>query len=498
MDTDAIARSRRSDEVVVFGKITKARELPIKIKKCQRLLCPGFEKTDSSFFPASSIFLQRDNFSTEKPLSGPNKRLFQIKIMKNSWISLLPRPNYSLEDPVYFDKKLVELAFHHFACYNAYRHLTKHIPRAALYIFDLIVEDRSLPVCPYEFQWAFILLEDFTLENMDSRKTLSIAKELFTVDLLLGNWECIGGKDEESLASQSEAMYGITMPDRNIVRIGVDRALGCVYPEDESKMSKTPVEFENKNIDDLQATLQHRYRWCFGNITDRDIVQGILQLKLDDANELAKLEKVLKTVKWPPWCHQKTGSVWNVVRSRIDDLMRRLPYHKTIPKSFKPPPERDGHGVVSLGKKIFIAGGNSMKGTLKDLWMFDYEEAIWQKLDDMPGLSRYSFSMHLWNHNLINHMIAIYGGCNPGTGMLNDLMIYHIERKQWISMVVQNGPIPEPRCRQGSNIVNKENGTAEMYLFGGMNGENKRLKDVWKARFSFIDETLPMVQWDCM
>ena len=95
-------------------------------------------------------------------------------------------------------------------------------------------------------------------------------------------------------------------------------------------------------------------------------------------------------------------------------------------------------------------------------------------------------------------MIAIYGGCNPRTGMLNDLMIYHIERKQWISMVVQNGLIPEPRCRQGSNIVNKENGTAEMYLFGGMNGENKRLKDVWKARFSFIDETLPMVQWDCM
>ena len=84
MDTDAIARSRRSDEVVVFGKITKARELPIRIKKCQRILCPGFEKIDSSFFPASSIFLQRDNFSTEKPLSGPNKRLFRINIMEHS------------------------------------------------------------------------------------------------------------------------------------------------------------------------------------------------------------------------------------------------------------------------------------------------------------------------------------------------------------------------------------------------------------------------------
>ena len=511
MDTDAIARSRRSDEVVVFGKITKARELPIKIKKCQRFLCPGFEKIDSSFFPASCIFLQRDNFLTEKPLSGPNKRLFRINIMEHSWITLLPRPNYSLEDPLYFDEKLVELSFHHFACYNAYRQLTKHIPRAALYVFDLSVEDDIgiLPsVCsPYEFQWAFILLEDFNLENIDSQKVLSKAQELFTVDLLLGNWECVGGaKDEKGLASQSEAMYGITRSDRNIVvRIGVDRALGCIYPEDESKKNKTPVKFETKNIDYLQAALQHHFRWCFGNISNRDIVEGILQLKLED--NLAKLERVLKTVKWPPWCHQqKTESIWNVVQSRIDDLMQRLPYYihkKTIisNKSFNNPPERDSHGVVSLGNKLFIAGGNSMTGTLKDLWMFDSEKVIWQKLDDMPGLPRYSFSMHLWNYNLMNHMIAIYGGCNPKTGMLNDLMIYHIERKQWIPIVVvQNNDgsitIPEPRCRQGSNIVNKENGTAEMYVLGGINGDNKRLKDVWKAKFSFTDEDLPMVQWE--
>ena len=131
--------------------------------------------------------------------------------------------------------------------------------------------------------------------------------------------------------------------------------------------------------------------------------------------------------------------------------------------------------------------------------MFDSEKVIWQKLDDMPGLPRYSFSMHLWNYNLMNHMIAIYGGCNPKTGMLNDLMIYHIERKQWIPIVVvQNDGriIPEPRCRQGSNIVNKENGTAEMYVLGGINGDKKRLKDVWKAKFSFTDEDLPMVQWE--
>ena len=389
-DTDAIARSRRSDEVVVFGKISKARELPIKIKKCQRFLCPGFEKDDESFFPISEVFLNQDNFSTKKSLSGPNKRLFRINIENNSWVTLLPRPNYSLEDPVYFDKKLVDLAFQHFACYNAYRILTKHIPRAALYVFDLSVEDESLslPDGTYEYQWAFILLEDFTLKNIDSHKTLSIAKELFTVDLLLGNWECIGGKDEEALASQSEAMYGMT-PNGKIVRIGIDRALGCIYPEDERKKSKTPIKFETKNIDHLQAALQHHYRWCFGNITDRDIVLGILQLKLDDDKELAKLKKVLKTVEWPPWCHQNTDSVWNVVQSRIDDLKQHLPYHKIMPKTLIKPPERDGHGAVSfMDKKLFIAGGNSFSGPLNDLWMFDSEKEIWEKLDDMSGQPR--------------------------------------------------------------------------------------------------------------
>ena len=46
------------------------------------------------------------------------------------------------------------------------------------------------------------------------------------------------------------------------------------------------------------------------------------------------------------------------------------------------------------------------------------------------------------------------------------------------------------------HIVNKENGTAEMYILGGINGDNKRLKDVWKAKFSFTDDDLPMVQWE--
>ena len=518
-DTDAIARSRRSDEVVVFGNITKARELQINIKKCQRFLCPGFEKDDKSFFPMPEVFQNQDNFSTEKPLSGPNKRLFRINIKNNSWSALLPRPNYSLEDPVYFDKQLVDLAKHHFACYNTYRHLTEHIARGALYVLDLSVEDESLGLSnnTYEYQWAFILLEEFTLEKIDSNKALSIAKELFTVDLLLGNWECIGGKDKEGLASQDEAIYGMT-PNGKIVRIAVDRALGCIYPEDERKNSKTTIKFETKNVDQLQATLQLHYKWCFGNITDRDIVQGILQLKLDDESQLTKLKEVLKNVEWPPWCLQNTDSVWNVVQSRIDDLKEHLPYHKITPKSLIKPPGRDGHGAVSfMDKKLFIAGGNSFKGPLNDLWMFDDEKKIWEQLDDMPGQPRYSFSMHLWTYDLKNHMIAIYGGCNPHpnrkTGMLNDLMVYHIERKKWIQIIVKNqeghvvpkGFIPNPgtmtlpegRCRQGSNIVNKESGTAEMFVFGGMNQKNEKLKDVWKAKFSFShdDTSSPMVQW---
>ena len=148
---------------------------------------------------------------TNKSLSGPNKRLFQLSIAGKNWVACLPRPNYSLDDPVYFGENLVKLCHHHFTCFCAYRCLTKHIPKAAMYKFDLSVShDHLKEYSPYEYEWAFILLEDLTLDNVDAHEALKVARELFEVDVLLGHWECVVGKNQQDLASSRYAMYGTT------------------------------------------------------------------------------------------------------------------------------------------------------------------------------------------------------------------------------------------------------------------------------------------------
>ena len=134
--------------------------------------------------------------------------------------------------------------------------------------------------------------------NVDPRQAGNLAKELLEVDVLLGNWECVVGKNEQELASSREAMYATATASGKVVRIGIDRALGCTYPEDYSKgPEKLPVLFEFKNIEFLRTTLQTNHRWCFGNIEDKDTIQSIMRLKLDEGMVLRKLKNVsLKSI----------------------------------------------------------------------------------------------------------------------------------------------------------------------------------------------------------
>ena len=108
-DADAIARSRRSDEVLIFKGMGCAKLLDIKLEeKPVRVLAPGFN--DSAKFPSASDF---DKLPQAKEvIGGPNKRMFRIEVHGRNWIALLPRPNYSLDKPVLFDKELVQLAKH--------------------------------------------------------------------------------------------------------------------------------------------------------------------------------------------------------------------------------------------------------------------------------------------------------------------------------------------------------------------------------------------------
>ena len=227
--TDEVAksRSRRSDEVLVLGRVTSAKLLPIEMKTCQRTLAKGFEKSDEDIFPSDEELHHAYNsnkFETIESLSGSNKRLFKVKINDENFVAILPRPNYSLERPVLFDKDLVDRCRHHFTCYCAYRCLVEDgVPKAALYEFKLSVTHDDLPEdLPIQnFEWAMILLEDLSLENLDMTETLELSKNLFAADILLGNWECAQGIEKRDLISQKYAMYGRIMKNNKIVRYDV-------------------------------------------------------------------------------------------------------------------------------------------------------------------------------------------------------------------------------------------------------------------------------------
>ena len=124
---------------------------------------------------------------------------------------------------------------------------------------------------------------------------------------------------------------------------------------------------------------------------------------------------------------------------------------------------------------MYIAGGNSKIGAMKDLWRFDIEEGEWRRLQDMSS-PRYSFSMHIWNN-----FIVVFGGCcgdSRSSDMLHDLLFYDIETNSWQIQDIDGDNWPPGRCRQGSCMVNNMDGSAEMYLMGGYT--EKKRKDVWK------------------
>ena len=81
----------------------------------------------------------------------------------------------------------------------------------------------------------------------------------------------------------------------------------------------------------------------------------------------------------------------------------------------KTPIARDGHGAVIFGNSMYIFGGNSEIGPLKDLWRFDFTKKIWIRLEDTPCSGRYSFSMHLWQEKFI----VLFGGCSAVTSPSN-------------------------------------------------------------------------------
>ena len=164
------------------------------------------------------------------------------------------------------------------------------------------------------------------MENvrLDEVEVLKASKDVYLVDALLGNWECVIGKNIKELSSPTNACYG---------RLAVDRALGCAYPEDEDKPDKFIIKFKAENLDNiLKAHLQEKHKWCFGQIDEKYIIQRAIEMKLDRIQTICDLKKILKNIEWPSWVINPNTTIWKTLKARISHMKELLPFYKIEPK----------------------------------------------------------------------------------------------------------------------------------------------------------------------
>jgi endonuclease/exonuclease/phosphatase family metal-dependent hydrolase len=480
-DKDAVERSRRSDEVLVFGGVRCAKKLNMSlVGSAQRTLAPGFEVEDKDLFPNQLNALPKAKDS----IGGSNKRMFRVEINGKMWVAKLPRPNYCLEKKVLFGYELVNLCHHQFATLCAYRILGASVPRCALYVFNMSAEVRDED----KYVSALILMEDFTLDGLTDSEVKKVAQAMFPVDVLLGNWECMEAVNTAELLRPDTAAFALTKDGRKTVRLSVDRALGCTYPEDRMKEDKAIEEFLHDNLSILRKRLKKDHAWCYGSIDERQLVQMTMDMKITSKNQIDLLKKAVQLSPGLPWDQEK--NLWDILQHRMEQLLNRLPFYEVEPSARSMPLARDGHGAVCIVEKklMFVFGGNSKSGPLKDLWKFNLVTKTWTRLENMPRAARYSFSMHLW----LEKYIVIFGGCTreeqawpppppqKSMQMLDDLLIYSVEEEKWL-VSQPNSEVPRgaARGRQASHLVSMEDGRAKLFVLGGHDGQKKK-KDVWQ------------------
>ena len=241
-------RSKRSDEVLIginptctTSPVISGKKLPVTIRSVKRTLHPSFMQFDAFIFPSEED-IKKYKIDYLCRLGGSNKRFYKVKINKAIFIAHPARPNVDQErllfgvengdDSLRIGEELCCLAIHEFVCFCVYRVSAKNtVPRCAYYQMDLEYEIDSTKRC---FHWGLILMESFHQTNMVGKEmeVSDLASRLNLTDVLLGNWNS-GGKCKSAKDLLNEIIYArLASNEKRLVRVSVDRALGCCYPED--------------------------------------------------------------------------------------------------------------------------------------------------------------------------------------------------------------------------------------------------------------------------
>jgi hypothetical protein len=281
-DKTAQKRSRRSDEVLLADSVP-ATILPVTLLSVQLSLTPGYESSDSKNFPTADemeIALKPENLIS---ISGANQRFFEIEMNDGRRFIVHPsRPNYCLESSILFGDELVKLCKCEFTNYGTYRAISPDsVPKCAMYTCNLQYElDDSVVTFP----WPILVFEHFGFCDLKKEDLFDTALDLFAPDILLGNWAC--REDEEKLTKGSEAIYARRSSDDGIIRVSVDRALGCTYPEDrqKNKQALSGCEFDDDPHDMINALRNDdSSRWLYGGLRKKDVDEIFMKILQDGA-----------------------------------------------------------------------------------------------------------------------------------------------------------------------------------------------------------------------
>ena len=173
---------------------------------------------------------------------------------------------------------------------------------------------------------------------------LRATRKLFPFDVLFGNWACLDVENCDDLVKSSS--YARTQ-DGQIVRLCMDRALGCTYPEDRKKTDKHIIEFsEGSSMEELKLYLKAGpQNWLFGEITENMFLQGCMDMDLTE-KRLQVLKKSFNISEGLPWDDLLTHeNLETVLISRLNQLRNCLPYFEIESVSTKVRIMSFGQGV---------------------------------------------------------------------------------------------------------------------------------------------------------
>eukprot|EP00347_Sterkiella_histriomuscorum_P006674 403351868 len=128
------------------------------------------------------------------------------------------------------------------------------------------------------------------------------------------------------------------------------------------------------------------------------------------------------------------------------------------------PPARAGHSAIQYGDSMYIFGGKDEDNNkLNDIWQFNFNTYIWTEVacgnnpEQMP-LPRSGHTASLYKDQMV-----IFGGIHEVTKELDDMMVFDIKSRKWVSFFEEQLHSPH-KNRLAINVGNQNSGRHGQYV----------------------------------